>query len=563
MKIQTKAVHAGDRKKPGPAVPDTTPIYTATSYFYESMEQLDRVFGREEPGYCYARYDNPTNAALEELVTALESGHGALACASGMAALHIAMLAALTDRRKSILAANALYGATVSLLMNVLEPLGVAVRFVDICDLEAVEKAAVERKPGCILMETISNPLLRVGAIAGIAAIAERAGAALVVDNTFATPLLVRPLELGANFVVHSVTKYLAGHGDVLGGVVVADEEHLETVRSVSRTIGPVLGPFESYLTMRGIKTFPLRMERQCANACRVASWLARHPKVERVYFPGDPAHPDAAAIRRLFPPGLYGAMVSFEMKDAARDEDLPLHGRAADDRARHLAGRRAQHDALSGDVLAPRDLAEAARAHGHSRQSGAAVGGHRGGGRHHRRSGSGSRLGFSGVIQRPFQILLTHRRADEQFLPGPRAQRNRLPTVLRGYRDPDLDLAACVAYRTDHAGNDGTNLRIRREQSFQHPAHSIDDAVFDLEPVLSRAQTHCSIYLQPSSPRNRTNRHDPAARDSTRLSCFVTVSNDWSRRVPTGITNRPGSLNCRMSGLGTSNAAAATDIAS
>jgi cystathionine gamma-synthase/methionine-gamma-lyase len=165
----------------------------------------------------------------------------------------------------------------------------------------------------------VSNPLLRVGSISALAAIAKSAGAALVVDNTFATPLLVRPLELGANLVAHSVTKYLAGHGDVLGGVVISDTEHLDTMRGLSRIIGPVLGPFESYMTMRGIKTFPLRMERQCANACRVASWLAGHPGVERVYFLADPAHPDAATIRRQFPQGLYGAMVSFELRGADR----------------------------------------------------------------------------------------------------------------------------------------------------------------------------------------------------------------------------------------------------
>ena len=321
LKIHTKAVHAGDRKKAGPQIPVTTPIHTATSYFYESMEQLDRIFGREEAGYCYARYDNPSNAALEELVTSLEGGHGALACASGMAALQIAITAALADRRKSIVAANALYGATVGLLMNVFEPVGVAVRFVDICDLDAVRAAVAEAKPGCILVETISNPLLRVGEIDRIAEIARQAGAALIVDNTFGTPLIVRPLELGAHFSVHSVTKYLAGHGDVLGGIVVTDGEHYDGLRALARTTGPVLGPFESYLTMRGIKTFPLRMERHCANACRVASWLSQHPAVERVYFTGDPAHPDAAAIRRLFPQNLYGAMVSFEIQGAGRAE--------------------------------------------------------------------------------------------------------------------------------------------------------------------------------------------------------------------------------------------------
>jgi cystathionine beta-lyase/cystathionine gamma-synthase len=319
--IQTKAVHAGDRKKPGPAVSSTTPIYTGSTYLYEKIEDLDRIFGRETPGYSYSRYDNPTNAALEELLATLEGGPGALACSSGMSALHLSLLAALTDRRKTVLAADAIYGATVSLLMTVLEPMGVDVRFVNLCDLAAVEKAIADHKPGCILMETISNPLLRVAPIDRIAELAKAAGAALIVDSTFSTPLMVRPLELGANFVVHSVTKYLAGHGDVLGGAVIPDAAHLETVRALSRIFGPVLGPFESYLTMRGLKTFPLRMERQCANACRIASWMSSHPAVERVYFPSDPAHPDAQTIRRQFAQGLYGGIVSFELKGAAQKD--------------------------------------------------------------------------------------------------------------------------------------------------------------------------------------------------------------------------------------------------
>ncbi|HUE01097.1 MAG TPA: PLP-dependent aspartate aminotransferase family protein [Bryobacteraceae bacterium] len=321
MKIQTKAVHAGDRKKAGAHVPATVPIYTAASYFYDSMEELDRVFSHEDPGYCYARYDNPTNAALEEVAAALEGGHGSLACGSGMAAIHMALLAALADRRKSVLAANALYGATISLLLNVMETSGVSIRFADVWDLDAFRSAMEESRPGCVLLETISNPLLRVAPLDRIAEIARAAGAALIVDNTFATPLLVRPLDLGAHFAVHSATKYLAGHGDVLGGIVVTDAEHYDGLRTLSRAVGPVLGPFESYLTMRGIKTLPLRMERQCANACRVASWLASHGAVERVYFPADPAHPDAADIRRLLAPGLYGAIVSFELKGAGRAE--------------------------------------------------------------------------------------------------------------------------------------------------------------------------------------------------------------------------------------------------
>jgi cystathionine beta-lyase/cystathionine gamma-synthase len=325
MKTETKAVHAGDRKRnpetPHAFVPSSMPIYTATTYLYEDTAKLDRVLGREEPGFCYGRYDNPTRTGLEELLTELESGHSAQVCSSGMMAIHVALLAALTDRPKSVLAANALYGATTTLLTQVLEPMGVSVNFVDICDLAAVQHKIEESKPGCIVMETMSNPLLRVGDLDCIAELAEEAGAALLVDNTFATPLLVRPLEHGANFSVHSLTKFLAGHGDVLGGVVVTDEAHSNVVRTLSRTLGPVLGPFESYLTMRGIKTFALRVERQCQNACRIATWLQSHPRVARVHYLADPNHPDAAVIHRLLPEGLYGALVPFEIKDATKED--------------------------------------------------------------------------------------------------------------------------------------------------------------------------------------------------------------------------------------------------
>ncbi len=321
MNIHTKAVHVGDRKKPGPHVPVTTPISTASSFFYESMEELDAVFAQPDSGFSYSRYDNPTNSALEELVTALENGFGTLACSSGMAAVHAALQIALIDRPKRIVAANALYGATMSLLTKILEPFGVATTFVDICDLSAAEHAIAHTKPGCVVMETISNPLLRVGAMDRIAELARNANAALVVDNTFATPLLVRPLDLGAHIVVHSATKYLAGHGDVLGGLVITDEQHYGPLRQISRIYGPVLGPFESYLTMRGIKTFALRMERQCSNACRIASWLASNPAISKVNFPADPHHPDAENIRRLLPAGLWGAMISFELKDAGREQ--------------------------------------------------------------------------------------------------------------------------------------------------------------------------------------------------------------------------------------------------
>ena len=173
MKIESKLVHAGDRKKAGDFIPVTTPIYTAASYFYDSMAQLDRVMGREEEGPSYARYDNPTNNALEELVNTLEGGGGTVACASGMSAMQLGVMTALLDRPKRIVAANVLYGATVSMLMKILEPFGIETTWVDICDFPAVEKAVAEAKPGLIIMETVSNPLLRAGAMDKIAQMVE------------------------------------------------------------------------------------------------------------------------------------------------------------------------------------------------------------------------------------------------------------------------------------------------------------------------------------------------------------------------------------------------------
>ena len=320
MTFDTKVVHAGERKRvPQKAIPSTTPIYLSSTYFYDTAETLDRIFGQEEEGPSYSRYSNPTNDALEELTTALEGGFGSLATASGMTGLQLAFQAGLLDRPAKILSASAIYGATVKMFDHVFAPFGVETSYVDICDLAAVKAAIEKEKPGCVFMETISNPVLRVGDIGEIAKLTAAAGACLIVDSTFSTPMLVRPLELGANIVVHSATKYFAGHGDVLGGLVISDEAHHKTVRMLSRIVGGTLGPFESYLTMRGIKTLALRFERQCQNAQKLAGWLGGHACVDKVHYCGDQKHPDAAVIKKSFAPGLFGAILSFEIKGADR----------------------------------------------------------------------------------------------------------------------------------------------------------------------------------------------------------------------------------------------------
>lgn len=329
MKFDSEVVHAGDRKrKPGAPVPSTTPIHLSSTFFYESAATLDRVLGHEEEGFCYARYASPTNIALEELTTSLERGAGSLATASGMAAVQIAFQAALLDRPHSVVASHAIYGATVGFLDQVLAPSGVDITYTDVCDIPKLERVIEKQKPGCVFIESISNPLLRVGNLERIAELTRKAGAALIVDNTFATPMMIRPLALGAHMVVHSATKYLAGHGDVLGGLVISDQQHHEQIRMISRLVGPVLGPFESYLTMRGIKTLALRFERQCQNAKALAEWLALNPRIERVFYCSDPAHPDAAEIKKFFAPGLYGAILSFEIKDASKEQVIAFMDR-------------------------------------------------------------------------------------------------------------------------------------------------------------------------------------------------------------------------------------------
>nr|MBA2712961.1 PLP-dependent transferase [Rubrobacteraceae bacterium] len=231
--FETRAVHSGEHRssseegKDGTFYPISTPIYASTTFSHKDVETTDRVLGGEEQGYSYARYDNPTVRAFEEALVSLElpeadAGIRAFAFASGMAATHAALAAAELTNGATVIAAEQLYGSTATLLVQVFGANGVETRFVDAYDLGAVEKKVAELKPRAVVVESISNPLLRVADIGGISEITRAAGAALIVDNTFGTPYLQRPLDLGADIVVHSATKYLSGHGDLTAGVVVA-----------------------------------------------------------------------------------------------------------------------------------------------------------------------------------------------------------------------------------------------------------------------------------------------------------------------------------------------------
>lgn len=313
----TRAVHAGERVPPSDFVPVASPIHPTVGFIYESMDELDAVFGATRAGYVYPRYGSPTVTALEEAVANLEGGEAAFGFSSGMAAVHVALLAAGVRAGTAVVAALDLYGATTTLLERLMTELGVRVRLADMTDLAAVEAALSETHPAVLLAEIISNPLLKVADVPALAALAHRHGAQCLIDNTFASPYLFNPLAHGADFVIHSATKYIGGHGDVMAGVVVTSAENRRKLYEANKLVGSVLGPFEAWLALRGLKTLPLRMHQQCANAKAVAEWLAAQPGIERVIYPGLPAHPQHAVARRLFGERGFGGMVSFEIADA------------------------------------------------------------------------------------------------------------------------------------------------------------------------------------------------------------------------------------------------------
>jgi cystathionine beta-lyase/cystathionine gamma-synthase len=313
----TRAVHAGERPARPEFTPTVTPIYPSVTYLADDPDSQDAIFGGEQPGYVYTRHGNPTTRALEVAVAALEQTEDALAFGSGMAALLGAILGEVQSGDR-VVAARDLYGATQALLRQVFGTLGVKPTFVDVLDLERVEQTLAEVRPRVLLFETISNPLVRVADIPALAALAKLYRARSVVDNTFATPLLVNPARFGVDSVVHSSTKYLGGHGDATGGIVASNQERILELTELTKLTGAVLGPFEAWLTLRGVKTLSLRMQRQCENAAALATWLSSHPRIDRVYYPGLSS---IGAAERIFNNDLRGGIVAFDIAGAGREE--------------------------------------------------------------------------------------------------------------------------------------------------------------------------------------------------------------------------------------------------
>ena len=305
---------------PSATRPLTAPIYQNSVFEIESLEQVDDIYEGRQDGFIYSRDANPNVSILEQVLADLEGADDAVAFSSGMAAVGV-MLLALVESGDTVLAADALYGGTNLLLRQRLTKLGVKVEFVDATDLDAVEDA-LDSRPKLMLVESITNPLLSLPDIEATAELAHKRGTALVVDNTLATPVLLRPLELGADVVIHSATKSLGGHSDVTGGVVAARADIAIQIRQSNRVWGSAPDPFAAWLIARGIRTLPLRVERACRNAMSVAAFLSDHPKVSAVYYPGIPGHPQHELAKATLAGG-FGGMVSYDLQgggDAASE---------------------------------------------------------------------------------------------------------------------------------------------------------------------------------------------------------------------------------------------------
>ena len=301
-RFATVCLHAGQQPDPTTGA-IITPIYQTSTYVQDALGQ--------HKGYEYGRTQNPTRTAVEANLAAIEGGKAAFAFASGMSAIH-AIVTKLSAGDHAIVTDNT-YGGTFRLFDKVMTRLGLKFSYVDTSDVKAIE-AAMTPATKMVFIETPTNPVLRLTDIAASAEIAHRHNAFLVVDNTFASPCLQRPIELGADLVVHSTTKYLNGHSDSIGGVVIAvKDELIEWLKFIQNSAGAILSPMDSSLVLRGTKTLALRMVQHTANGLALSEFLAGHPKVKRVIYPGLPSHPQYDLARRQMPNGC-GGMLSFEM---------------------------------------------------------------------------------------------------------------------------------------------------------------------------------------------------------------------------------------------------------
>ncbi len=312
--LETLFIHAGQGHEWPRQYPTAPAIIPSTSFRTQSPEIMDAILGGDAPGFTYSRHANPTVKAFSEAVRVLEGGAVAQAFSSGMAALDAALFSVGLNPGDRLLLSRDLYGATMNLSEQVWGTMGIHVETVDVTDLERTEEALLRLRPRGLVVETLSNPLMKVPDLSRLIALAHRVECKVIVDNTFATPVLVRPLTLGADLVVHSATKYLGGHGDAIGGVVVAHQGYESRLHQYVKIRGSVLSPFDAWLLLRGIKTLGVRFERQCQNAAEAADLLLASGRFHRVYYPGLPDHPSHWTANALFSGRGYGAVVTVDV---------------------------------------------------------------------------------------------------------------------------------------------------------------------------------------------------------------------------------------------------------
>lgn len=309
--FETEVIHKGYQSEQfqGSLNP---PLFQTSTFTFETAEHGERRFAGEEEGYIYSRLGNPTVKILEDRMAALEEGEAALAFGSGMAAVS-AVLVALTKTGDHILCSQGIYGCTFGLLHMLQEKYGINHSFSPMSSREELEEALTPETV-CIYVETPINPTMKLVDLEMVCSVAKERGITVVVDNTFCSPYLQKPIKIGADIVIHSATKYISGHGDVIAGIVVGKKAFMDEMRmTTQKDIGGIISPFDAWLLLRGLKTLVVRMDRHCANAEKLASFLAEHPKVAEIYYPGDSSHPDYSVMKKQMTQA--GGLISFTIK--------------------------------------------------------------------------------------------------------------------------------------------------------------------------------------------------------------------------------------------------------
>lgn len=311
--FSTRAIQAASRVPSAPQPPVNVPIYASSTFVVSDAAELAELLEFARPGHSYSRYSNPTHQALEAALAELEGADAALSTASGMAAIHAAVLSILASGDEMLIP-RAVYGGTIGLARTVLARSGIGHRTVDTTDPGAVVNA-ISRQTRLLWLETISNPTTAMTDVAALAEVAHARGLTVVVDNTFASPALANPMEIGADLVVHSTTKYIGGHSDIIGGAIVGSTDRVDAARHVLINAGGNGSPWEAFLALRGLKTLALRMERHSSNALTVASALEGAPGVAAVRYPGLASHPQHELARRVLRNGMAGGMMAVELE--------------------------------------------------------------------------------------------------------------------------------------------------------------------------------------------------------------------------------------------------------